>query len=100
MTPWTDAEINRFNLRVGLFERRGLTTDESEKLADHLAARDQERDDRRMCIECSQLQQDGGCFAARRGLMSNASRSLHPVKTILMRCEHFDWLKPTPRGDS
>ena len=99
MTPWTDAEINRFTLRVGLFERRGLDTDHAEQIADRLAERDQERDDRRMCIECAQLQQDGGCFAARRGLMSNASRSLHPVKTILMRCEHFEWQKPTPRKD-
>lgn len=97
MTPWTDAEINRFQLRVVLFERRGLGTDEAERLADTLAARDQERDDRRMCIECSQLQQDGGCFAAARGLMANATTNLHPVKTILMRCEHFAWQKPTPR---
>ena len=99
MTPWTDKEINRFQLRCELFERRGLTPDDAEHIADRLALRDQERDERRMCIECTQLQQDGGCFAAKRGLMSNATRSLHPVKTILMRCEHFEWLKPTRRKD-
>jgi hypothetical protein len=51
---------------------------------------DADLDDRRMCIECSHLQRDGGCFAARQGWIARAATYLTPVKNMLQRCERFE----------
>lgn len=94
MLPWGEAEFRRFAFRVGLFERRGMDPDAAEKLADLLALRDQRKDDRRVCDECSHLQLPGTCFAAAQGWMKNVSKRHQPVRGLLHRCEHFDWAKP------
>jgi hypothetical protein len=95
MTPWTEAEIKRFNLRVGMFQRRGLPEDQSEQLADRLARRDQEKDDRRMCIECDNLQKTGDCRKATKESLADTYGPTHfPVKTILQRCTAFKWRVP------
>lgn len=94
MTPWTDREIMRFQFRAGLFERRGIAAERAEILADMLALRDQQQDDRRLCLECSGLQRDGGCMAARQGLIRSASTRHQPVLDVLHRCERFEWSKP------
>jgi hypothetical protein len=91
MTPWTDREISRFQTRVVIFTRRGLTAPAAETLADRLARRDQERDDRRCCAECAELQRDGACFAARQGRIPSCSTRHAPVVDILQRCEAFKW---------
>jgi hypothetical protein len=93
-SPWSDREITRFTKRVALFKRRGQTEERAESIAESLIARDRDRDDRRLCIECSHLQRDGGCFAARQGWIHGASRQLTPVQNVLQRCERFDWAKP------
>lgn len=80
--------------RVPLFERRGLDTERAEALADRLALRDQQRDDRRMCIECSHLQRDGACFASVQGWLKNTSQRHQPVRALLQRCEQFAWQTP------
>ena len=94
MAPWSEVEINRFLARQGMFNRRGLSPDESEQLAEKCLLRDRDMDDRRMCIECKNLQQSGGCFAAAQGRMAGVPRYLTPVKTILMRCYRFEWQVP------
>lgn len=94
MRPWSDQEIRRFIFRSGLFERRGLQANCAETLADMLALRDQQRDDRRMCLECSSLQRDGGCLAARQGWMVGVDSRHQPVREVLHRCEQFQWSKP------
>jgi hypothetical protein len=90
--PWGDAEFRRFAFRVGLFMRRGLPAAEAEQLADMLAARDQARDERRLCLECGQRQDDGGCAAARRGAIPGQRRMV--CLPLLQRCEAFAWVKP------
>ena len=91
---WGDREIARFNFRIALFKRRGVDENYATDLADRLGERDFERDDRRMCLECSHLQTSGGCFAAAQGWLPNTSKRHHPVNNILQRCERFDWVKP------
>lgn len=83
MTPWTEREISRAAKRVALFVRRGMTPDQAEKTVDQLAARDQDGDDRRMCIECSNWQQSRTCF---KGLPTSFDQ--------LARCVGFQWLTP------
>jgi hypothetical protein len=94
MNSWTDKEIDRASKRIAMFIRRGAHPDVADRIADRLAARDQERDDRRMCCECAHLQQDGGCFMARRGQLSGVSRGLTPIRDLLQRCARFEWQNP------
>jgi hypothetical protein len=93
VTPWTDAEITRFTKRVALFGRRGIAPAKAEAMADHCALRDQEKDDRRFCVECEHLQQSGHCFAAKQGWLPTASYRMEPVKDVLTRCSQFIWQK-------
>lgn len=90
---WTDVEIQRFLKREALFGRRGHTATEAEALAAVAQRRDRERDERRMCVECKHLQQDGGCFAARQGWLLATPANFTPVRTLLQRCDQFDWAK-------
>ena len=82
-TPLNDIELGRCVKRAALFERRGLSADAAETLADRLARRDRERDDRQCCIECDSLQQPGTCF-----------RGLPISRTQLVRCAGFGWAMP------
>jgi hypothetical protein len=97
MSPMTTAPevrvVARIEKRIGLFCRRGFDQAAAGELAELLVLRDADMDDRRMCIECSHLQRDGGCFAARQGWI-NAAPYLTPVQTMLQRCERFEWQKP------
>jgi hypothetical protein len=93
MDAATDPTIRRLQKRIDLFKRRGCTAQRAGELAELLLLRDADFDDRRMCIECSHLQQDGGCFAARQGWMA-AARNLTPVPYMLQRCERFEWQIP------
>lgn len=58
-------------------------------LADRLACRDADGDDRRVCLECASLGPRGRCSAAAAGLIEGASRRLQPVPDLLQRCEAF-----------
>jgi len=99
MQPWNDKEIARFLFREALFVKRGCSADEAAKLADRLAARDQDKDDRRVCLECKNLKRDGGC--AEVGRMIGTDPKHKPVQTILFRCAFFDWRMPDlPKPES
>jgi hypothetical protein len=94
-----DRQIGHMQFRLDLFARRGFTVAQAEALADRLAQRDYDRDDRRMCAECSNLQDGGTCFAAAQGWIPNTTRHsdwrhFTPVRTLLMRCEAFSFAKP------
>lgn len=91
MAPWTDAEINRFLARQGLFNRRGLSPAESENLAEKCLLRDRDFDDRRMCIECKNLQRGSVCAATRASAI--------PI-TIFQRCHRFEWQVPRTQGQA
>ena len=49
------AEIDAFTARLARFTGRGLVAHDAERLADKLATRDRESDDRRLCLECVHL---------------------------------------------
>jgi hypothetical protein len=50
------AEIATFETRFHLFGARGLDLKQAEAMADRLALRDREGDERRLCFECVHLQ--------------------------------------------
>lgn len=83
MLPWGDAEFRRFAFRAGLFQRRGLPASEAECLADRLALRDQERDDRRVCLECKHIRPQLRCIHAHAVL-----------NDVLQRCPSFSFEAP------
>jgi hypothetical protein len=83
------AELERFMQRAQQFTRLGLTTDDADAMADRLVLRDREGDDRRLCLECSNLTEQGRCLAAWRGALPGADRRMEPVQTNLQRCECF-----------
>ena len=94
MSAWTQREISRFTFRVALFIRRGLSHEAAEQLGEKLVQRDQDRDDRRMCLECAHLQARGTCFAAQRGWLPATSARHEPVRDLLQRCERFEFVTP------
>lgn len=83
MPAWDEKQIFRFQFRHGLFQRRGMSSEAAEKLGDRLATRDYQRDDRRVCIECSNWQRGNTCAKKQPLLL-----------TQLMRCDFFNFLKP------
>lgn len=84
---WDAAEIEAFVGRAAKFAQIGRT--DPEHLAERLTLRDRQADDRRMCVECRELESTGRCAAARRGEIVGADRRLDPVPNILMRCPAF-----------
>jgi len=50
---WDDVVIERFQRRVGRLLEHGLNEQDADDLAELLHLRDVERDERRMCFECS-----------------------------------------------
>lgn len=92
--PLNDAQIRRLAFRSELFQRRGMAVQDAEQWGARLTTRDFERDDRRICFECSSLQRGGTCFAVKQGVMANVSPKHSPVPDILQRCDHFTWQKP------
>lgn len=94
MPAWGDREIARFTFRRGLFIRRGMAAAAAEALADRLALRDYERDDRRVCIECSSIQRGLKCFVHEQGHMKGVGRFFQVLPDTLQRCPHFTWQTP------
>lgn len=88
---WDDKQIIRCARRITLFVHRGWDSARAERWAERLTWRDAEGDDRRLCIECAHLRQDGSCFAAAQGWVPGASRRLQPVTDVLARCHCFKW---------
>lgn len=83
------AELNAFAARRDRLMRWGYAEQDADDMAERLTLRDRERDDRRLCIECRHLAHSGRCKQAALGRMPGVDRRLEPVRTILMRCEHF-----------
>ena len=88
-TAMAEPEIEAFQARLHLFTEQGLALHEAEAMADKLTQRDRDGDDRRICLECSYLGEQGHCIAAATGRLPGASARLEPVQTILQRCEGF-----------
>lgn len=97
-----EREAARRAFRIGLFKRRGESPERAEQLAERLAFRDADRDDRRMCIECSRMQHSrterpDGCLAARSGWFKPdlaVDSRLIPLRDVLQRCPCFQFVTP------
>jgi hypothetical protein len=89
-TPhWSDAELHAFSQRRTRLLRWGCGESEADDLAERMTLRDRQGDDRRMCLECSNLGDTGRCIAAASGRIAGADRRVEPVRNILQRCEAF-----------
>jgi hypothetical protein len=83
MPAWGEVQIRRFKYRLALFQRRGMAELAAEALADRLATRDFDRDDRRVCLECKHMQHSRQCFYR------------YPMSIEqLARCDRFDFQTP------
>lgn len=83
MPAWNEVQISRFKYRHGLFQRRGMSTDAAEVLADKLAFRDYELDTRRVCFECENHQRGNTCH-----------KRLPVSLGQLVNCSGFSFQKP------
>lgn len=84
------GEIDRMVSRVELFVNRGLNLIDATLLADKLVIRDRDGDDRRLCLECSNLSGGTGkrCGAWRRaGLVGPGVPAGWPE--VAQRCPAF-----------
>ena len=82
------AEINRMVLRIGMFQRRGLSESQAEDLSDRCMLRDRDIDARRACIECKHFQHGGTCVA----------KQATAQKTMFHHCQAFGWQVPRIEG--
>lgn len=96
-------ELARVTFRMGLLCRRGLAAANAEVMALRLTLRDRDRDDRRSCLECSNLQIfRGHMTCAALAAARNARRAVNnvdgPVQPLmdgtLHRCRSFEWQTP------
>lgn len=90
----TDRQINTFTVRVARFTEKGLRPDFSRRLAETLAIRDQEGDDRRLCLECVHLQGHGSWRCGNWKLADVPHDGLpRVVVPMLQRCDGFQKAK-------
>lgn len=83
-------EINSMAKRLGRFTDKGMRLDDAERLADKLVKRDRDGDDRRLCLECTQLQGHGRWRCGNSGPAEVAPQGLAPeLVTMLQRCGGF-----------
>ena len=94
------AEIDNFTARLHQFTRRGLTLLDAETLADKLVTRDREADERRLCLECSNLSRGSGwrCAQWQRAGLGTASLPADLVRQ-LQRCDSFNHTTPNRGHD-
>lgn len=87
-TAANTTELALMTRRLAHFDRLGLDIDTTERQADMLLIRDREADDRRSCLECSNLTGHGrtwNCRAARQRGARGAGLPVDYVQT-LTRC--------------
>jgi len=84
------AEIDRMVSRVELFVAQGLNLIDATALADTLALRDRDSDDRRLCLECSGLSGGAGrrCSTWRRAGLAGPNVPVGWVD-LSQRCPAF-----------
>lgn len=88
----------RMETRIRIFTRRGWAPERAATFAKRLQARDEQRDDRRACIECASLMRTGGCQQAQHQAMPRTSSATSgaymftPITDTLVRCARFEWL--------
>ncbi len=88
------AEVVAHEVRRSRFARLGRA--DADELAERLALRDREQDDRRLCLECSYLGERGVCGAARSGRLRGVDSRYEPIPDLLQRCPAFGLRKGMP----
>ena len=94
-TATTGRETDTHAARVILFTGKGVTPTDGEALADKLATRDRELDDRRLCLECTHLAGHAGSWRCRgwqrAGIALQARDAGLPSDLVrtLQRCDGF-----------
>ena len=76
-------QLARMAFRIELFQQHGWGQERAERWAGRLVARDADKDDRRLCVECKNLLNNWRC--AKRGAV---------VADQLQRCASFTWNAP------
>ncbi|MGB7480967.1 MAG: hypothetical protein WA924_11605 [Burkholderiaceae bacterium] len=79
--------------RLALFTDRGLSMEQAEELADRLAGRDLESDNRRLCVECSHLSGGAGLWRCSQWRLRQHNGPEIPgdlITVILHRCKGFN----------
>ena len=84
---WSDTEIKVFMMREARFIRLGRVAD-AEHVAERLTLRDRKHDDRRMCLKCAALVDNGRCGNHRRAGLK-APDVGRDMATVLQRCADF-----------
>lgn len=86
------AELDTMGRRLAHFDRLGLDIDTSERQADMLLIRDREADDRRSCLECSNLTGHGRTWNCRAARQRGARGAGLPVDYVQMLTRCNAWL--------
>jgi hypothetical protein len=82
----TTVEIHTFLDRMLAMAEKGLTVQDAEQLAERLLWRDRDGDDRRICLECCQLQGRVRRHCGQKILQGQLSAE---TVQMLQRCEKF-----------
>jgi hypothetical protein len=91
----TGREIDNFTAWLARFTDKGMAQDMAESLADKMVIRDRDKDDRRTCLECSQLAGYAGSWRCRdwqrAGIAIRSRDAGLPVDLaqLLQRCNGF-----------
>ena len=91
----TGRDADTFTERLVCFTTKGLSQTDGEALADKLAMRDRESDDRRLCLECTHLAGYAGMWGCRNGQRAGVAikawdaRLPGDLVRLLQRCDGF-----------
>ena len=91
----TGRDADTFTARLVRFTTKGLSQIDGEALADKLAMRDRESDDRRLCLECTHLAGYAGMWGCRNGQRAGVAINARDARLpgdlvrLLQRCDGF-----------
>jgi hypothetical protein len=77
---WTESDCETFAARLALFMGRGVDATQADYLGELLVLRDRDRDDRRLCLECSHYRRASSRCAAEKTILP---------KHQLHRCDSY-----------
>lgn len=80
---WNSNEIDTFMARLAQFTDKGVSYHDAELLLDELVIRDRDGDDRRLCLECTQLQ-GAGPWRCGNGIVAGIA---HTTRDAQLPCE-------------
>lgn len=88
--PWSEADCQRFTVRVVHLVRRGFDASDADDLAEALHLRDVQGDELRLCAECAHLRGNPGPWRCGQPHVSGMGHALAAqVVTLPQRCPGF-----------